>query len=241
MIAYKKYLVKRSEGMKGFSINPVAEIKNGYNEKFGVPRQSGLASGIKSEIVFADKYKDENLIRDIEQYSHLWLIWGFTENNGDWSPTVRPPKLGGNKRVGVFATRSPYRPNSLGLSVVKLEEVRNTKAGKTLIVSGADLVNGTPIFDIKPYLPYVDSIPDAKGGFSEEFKDDVLKVTIPENIKDKMLPEDITEITSILSLNPKPQYQNDEKRIYGLSYKNFEIKFRCNQEEITVTEIECGK
>ncbi|MBR3809824.1 MAG: tRNA (N6-threonylcarbamoyladenosine(37)-N6)-methyltransferase TrmO [Clostridia bacterium] len=228
----------RSENMKEFSIKPVAEIKNGYNEKFGVPRQSGLAPEVTSEIIFLKEFSDENLIRDIEQYSHLWLVWGFTENNGEWSPTVRPPKLGGNKRVGVFATRSPFRPNSLGLSVVKLEKVKATTKGKVLVVSGADLVNGTPIFDIKPYLPYVDSIPDAKGGFSEEFKDDILNVNIPEAIKNSLQSEDIAEITAILSLNPKPQYQDDEERIYGLSYKNFEVKFKCNEKEITVIEIE---
>ena len=224
-----------------YSITPVAIIKNGYNENFGIPRQSGLAPRLKSEIIFLKEFRDENLIRDIEQYSHLWLIWGFTENNGEWSPTVRPPKLGGNKRVGVFATRSPFRPNSLGLSVVKLEEIKNSENGKVLVVSGADLVNNTPIFDIKPYLPYVDSIEDAKGGFSEEFKDDVLKVNIPETIKNKFCSEDIEEITSILSLNPKPQYQSDEERIYGLSYKNFEVKFKCNEKEITVIEIEGEK
>ena len=224
--------------MKEFSIKPVAEIKNGYNEKFGVPRQSGLAPEVTSEIIFLKEFSDENLIRDIEQYSHLWLVWGFTENKGEWSPTVRPPKLGGNKRVGVFATRSPFRPNSLGLSVVKLEKVKATTKGKVLVVSGADLVNGTPIFDIKPYLPYVDSIPEAKGGFSEEFKDDILNVNIPEAIKNRLQSEDIAEITAILSLNPKPQYQNDEGRIYGLSYKNFEVKFKCNEKEITVIEIE---
>jgi tRNA-Thr(GGU) m(6)t(6)A37 methyltransferase TsaA len=228
----------RSENMKEFSIKPVAEIKNGYNEKFGVPRQSGLAPEVTSEIIFLKEFSDENLIRDIEQYSHLWLVWGFTENKGEWSPTVRPPKLGGNKRVGVFATRSPFRPNSLGLSVVKLEKVKATTKGKVLVVSGADLVNGTPIFDIKPYLPYVDSIPEAKGGFSEEFKDDILNVNIPEAIKNRLQSEDIAEITAILSLNPKPQYQNDEERIYGLSYKNFEVKFKCNEKEITVIEIE---
>ena len=220
-----------------YSITPVAIIKNGYNEKFGVPRQSGLVPRIESEIIFLKEFRDENLIRDIEQYSHLWLIWGFTENNGEWSPTVRPPKLGGNKRVGVFATRSPFRPNSLGLSVVKLEEIKNSENGKVLVVSGADLVNNTPIFDIKPYLPYVDSIEDAKGGFSEEFKNDVLKVNIPETIKRKLCSEDIEEITSILSLNPKPQYQSDEERVYGLSYKHFEIKFRCNEKEIKVIEM----
>lgn len=223
------------------SIKPVAIIKNGYNEKFGVPRQSGLAPEIKSEIVFKEEFRDENLIRDIEQYSHLWLIWGFSENNGEWSPTVRPPKLGGNKRVGVFATRSPFRPNSLGLSVVKLEEIKNSVKGKILVVTGADLVNDTPIFDIKPYLPYVDSIPEAKGGFSEDFKDDILKVNIPETIKNEFCSEDIEEIIAILSLNPKPQYQGDEERVYGLSYKNYNIKFKCNEKEITVIEIEGEK
>jgi tRNA-Thr(GGU) m(6)t(6)A37 methyltransferase TsaA len=227
----------RSEKMADITITPVAKIKNGYNEKFGIPRQSGLAPQVKSEIIFEKDYRDENLIRDIEQYSHLWLIWGFTENKNEWSPTVRPPKLGGNKRVGVFATRSPYRPNSLGLSVVKLEEIRKSEEGIILVVSGADLLNGTPIFDIKPYLPYVDSIPEAKGGFSEEFKDDVLKVNIPEKIKNKLNSEDIAEIISILKLNPKPQYHNDEERVYGLSYKHFEIKFRCNEKEIKVIEM----
>ncbi len=224
--------------MADITITPVAKIKNGYNEKFGIPRQSGLAPEIKSEIVFEKGYRDENLIRDIEQYSHLWLIWGFTENKNEWAPTVRPPKLGGNKRVGVFATRSPYRPNSLGLSVVKLEEIRKSEDGRILVVSGADLLNDTPIFDIKPYLPYVDAIPEAKGGFSEDFKNDILKVSIPDEIKNKFSSEDIEEITSILELNPKPQYQNDEERVYGLSYKNFEIKFRCSEKEITVIEIE---
>lgn len=223
--------------MADITITPVAKIKNGYNEKFGIPRQSGLAPQVKSEIIFEKDYRDENLIRDIEQYSHLWLIWGFTENKNEWSPTVRPPKLGGNKRVGVFATRSPYRPNSLGLSVVKLEEIRKSEEGIILVVSGADLLNDTPIFDIKPYLPYVDAIPEAKGGFSEDFKNDILKVSIPDEIKNKFSSEDIEEITSILELNPKPQYQNDEERVYGLSYKHFEIKFKCSEKEIKVIEM----
>ena len=218
-------------------ITPVAVIKNGYKEKFGVPRQSGLAPSVKSEIVFLKEFSDENMIRDIEQYSHLWLIWGFSENEGEWSPTVRPPKLGGNKRTGVFSTRSPYRPNSLGLTVVKLEEVKNAKTGKMLVVSGADLVNDTPIYDIKPYLPYVDAIPDAKGGFSEEYKNDVLKVNIPENIKEGLSKVEITEITELLSLNPKPQYQCDEERIYGLSYKDMSVKFRYYNEEILVVGV----
>lgn len=217
-------------------IRPVAIIKNGYNEKFGVPRQSGLAPSVKSEIFFEKEFKDENMLKDIEQYSHLWLIWGFSENKGKWLPTVRPPKLGGNKRTGVFATRSPFRPNSLGLTVVKLEEIKNNSDGKSLVVSGADLINGTPIFDIKPYLPYVDSVPNAKGGFSEQYKNDILSVNIPENIE--LSDDEIKELTEILALNPKPQYQNDDERIYGVSYKNLEIKFNYNQNKIIVLSVE---
>ena len=224
--------------MSEIKIRPVARIKNGFNEKFGVPRQSGLAPLVKSEIVFESEFRDENMIRGIEQYSHLWLIWGFSENEQKWSPTVRPPKLGGNKRVGVFATRSPFRPNSLGLSVVKLEEVKNTANGKVLVVSGADLKNDTPIFDIKPYLPYVESIPYANGGFSDEYKDEVVQVEISENIKSELSDEETSEIVGILSLNPRPAYQEDEERIYGMSYKDLSIKFICKGEKIIVKSIE---
>ncbi len=224
--------------MKEYLIKPVAVIKNGYNEKFGVPRQSGLAEKVKSEIVFEKDFRDENLIRDIEQYSHLWLIWGFSCNEGEWSPTVRPPKLGGNKRVGVFATRSPFRPNSLGLTVVKLEEVRASANGKVLVVSGADLVNGTPIFDIKPYLPYVDAIPNAEGGFSGEHSNEFLKVTALSEVEEAVSEELLSEITSILSLDPKPSYQMDTERIYKMSYKNFNIEFKyLNEREIVITEV----
>ena len=216
------------------NIKPIAYIKNGYSEKFGVPRQSGLAPSVKSEIIFVDEYKDENFIRDIEQYSHLWLIWGFNENGDEFSPTVRPPKLGGNKRVGVFATRSPFRPNGLGLSCVKLENVIDGRGRKNLLVSGADLKNDTPIYDIKPYLPYVDSIPDAKGGFSDSHKDDKIEVLFDESIVSEDNLKD--EITEILSLDPKPQYQGEE-RVYGLSYKNFNIKFRYEDGKIKVSEI----
>lgn len=217
-----------------FVIEPVAYIRNGYDEKFGIPRQSGLANKIISEIVFYKKYQDENMLRDIEQYSHLWLIWGFSENVGEWSATVRPPKLGGNKRVGVFATRSPYRPNNLGLSCVALEGVFEDDNGAlTLVVYGADLKDGTPIFDIKPYLPYVDSIPDAKGGFSENFKDDVIEVVFEENIESPWR-DDIAEI---LSYDPRPQYQTDENRVYGFKYKGHNVKFVYRNGKIVVKEI----
>ncbi|MBR0536175.1 MAG: tRNA (N6-threonylcarbamoyladenosine(37)-N6)-methyltransferase TrmO [Clostridia bacterium] len=220
---------------ESYTIEPIAFISNGYNEKFGVPRQSGLANSVKSVITFTEGYTDENCLRGIEQYSHLWLIWGFSENDGKWSATVRPPKLGGNKRTGVFATRSPFRPNGLGLSCVKLEGVEKKQGCNVLIVSGADLKNGTPVFDIKPYLPYVDSIPDAMGGFSDEHSSDFCRISfecetfIPE--------EDKNQIEEILSLDPKPQYQTDECRVYGLSYKNYNVKFMYQDERIIVKEI----
>jgi tRNA-Thr(GGU) m(6)t(6)A37 methyltransferase TsaA len=224
--------------LKEYKINPVAVIKNGYKEKFGVPRQSGLAPSVESEIVFLEDFRDENMIRDIEKFSHLWLIWGFSQNNGEWSPTVRPPKLGGNKRTGVFATRSPYRPNSLGLTVVKLNEVKNSPEGKILVVSGADLIDGTPIFDIKPYLPYVDSIPQAVGGFSDEHKSDFYEVVFTDE-SDRILKEiEKVELTEILSLNPRPTYQDDIERVYGLSFKDLSVKFRCEKNIIFVSSIE---
>lgn len=227
-------------GTDSFVIEPVAYIKNGYKEKFGVPRQSGLAPSVKSVIEFCQSYRDENCVRDILQYSHLWLIWGFSKNENIWSPTVRPPKLGGNKRVGVFATRSPFRPNSLGLSCVKLEGVEDSEKGKILVVSGADLADGTPIYDIKPYLPYVDNIPEARGGFSEEHKNDSVKVEFSENTASLLTEKELENITELLSLDPRPSYQNDEQRIYGLAFEDMQIKFRYSDGKITITEIVRG-
>lgn len=226
------------DNLNEYTITPVAVIKNGYKEKFGVPRQSGLAPSVESQIVFLEDFRDENMIRDIESFSHLWLIWGFSQNNGEWSPTVRPPKLGGNKRTGVFATRSPYRPNSLGLTVVKLNEVKPSKDGKVLVVSGADLVDGTPIFDIKPYLPYVDSVQDAVGSFSDEHKNEFLNVVFTNDIEKTLSENEKIELVEILSLNPKPSYQNDDERIYGLSYKDLSVKFRNKNDSVFVVNIE---
>jgi tRNA-Thr(GGU) m(6)t(6)A37 methyltransferase TsaA len=220
---------------KQFFIEPIAYIKNGYNEKFGIPRQGGLVNTVESRVVMCDKYNDEVMFRGLEQYSHLWLIWNFSENSGEWYPTVRPPKLGGNKRMGVFATRSPFRPNNMGLSCVRLEKIEKTPEGIELVVLGADLKNGTPVFDIKPYLPYVDCIKDASGGFSDEHKDEFLKVEISPHIE---IDDDFkNEITGILSLDPRPQYQDDENRVYGMSYKDKEIKFLCKNNVICVQEI----
>lgn len=218
-------------------IEPIAYIRNGYKEKFGVPRQSGLAPSVKSVIEFCDGFRDENCVRDIEQYSHLWLIWGFSKNEKQWSPTVRPPRLGGNKRVGVFATRSPFRPNPVGLSCVKLERIEDSKNGKILVVSGGDLADGTPIYDIKPYLPYVDSISEALGGFSEDHKNDFFEVEIPVELKEQLTKSQIENITELLSLDPRPSYQNDEERIYGFDFENLQIKFKYQNDKIIVSDI----
>lgn len=214
-------------------IKPIAYIKNDFDTKFGVPRQSGLADVI-SKIVFEKEYRDPNALRGIEEFSHLWLIWEFSEFTSDtWSPTVRPPRLGGNTRVGVFATRSPNRPNNLGLTLVKLVSVD----GCELTVSGADLINGTPIYDIKPYLPAFESIPDAKGGFADSFKDFALKVEYDENILNKLPEEKRSPLLDILRGDPRPSYQNDEDRIYGFGYGGYEVKFKVSGERVYLVDV----
>lgn len=216
----------------------IAKIHNDYKTKFGIPRQSGLVNSVISKIVFEAEFRDSNAFRGIEEYSHLWLIWQFSENEGKpWSPTVRPPRLGGNKRMGVFATRSPFRPNGLGLSVVELVKLEVTEDGPILHVKGADLMDGTPILDIKPYLPHVESISEAKAGFAGDVAETNVEVEIAEHIREG-LPEDVLgEISEILSQNPKPGYQKDEERIYGMEYGEYEIKFRYCNETIYVCEV----
>lgn len=217
-------------------IKPVAYIKNAFTDKFGIPRQSGLAGTVESRIVFCDEYKDGNMLRGIEQYSHLWLVWGFSENEGEWSPTVRPPRLGGNKRVGVFATRSPFRPNSLGLSCVKLVSVADTSQGKVLCVTGADLKNDTPVYDIKPYLPYVDKVDEASGGFAEEHKNDCVDVVFSETVQEIPLTLK-AQLKEVLSYDPRPSYQNDENRVYGFKFGDYQVRFTCDGKVLTVTEV----
>lgn len=216
----------------------IAKIHNQYKTKFGIPRQSGLVNSVTSKIVFEPEFRDSNAFRGIEEYSHLWLIWQFSENEGKlWSPTVRPPRLGGNKRMGVFATRSPFRPNGLGLSVVELIRLEMTEEGPVLYVKGADLMDGTPILDIKPYLPHVESIPEAKAGFAGDVAEANVEVEIAERIREA-LPEDILgEICEILSQNPKPGYQKDEERIYGMEYGEYEIKFRYYDGKIRLLDV----
>ncbi len=214
-------------------IEPIAFIENDFTEKFGVPRQSGLC-GLPSRIVFEEKFADENALRGLEDFTHIWLIWEFSEmKKGDFSPTVRPPRLGGNVRKGVFATRSPFRPNPLGLSVVKLESVRRGE----IIVTGADLMNGTPIFDIKPYLPYADSIPEASNGWSLSEREGRLSVDFPKELL-RMIPESKRDgLLELLSQDPRPQYQSDPARVYTFSFGKREISFRVEGEQLFVTDI----
>jgi len=213
--------------MENHSLKVIAHIENDFTSKFGIPRQSGMLSELKSRIVFENEYRREEAFRDITGFSHLWLIWQFSEAvREDWSPTVRPPMLGGNKRTGVFATRSPYRPNALGLSCVKLlEYVSDPKKGPTLIVSGADLMNGTPIYDIKPYLPFADSVPDAKAGFTEALPPRCLEVEFDEKLLLKVAEDKRQQLVKLLSGDPRPSYQNDPERVYGFEFGGMEIKF----------------
>jgi len=221
-------------------IKPIAHIYNDYTSKFAIPRQSGILAEIKSEIIFEDEFRVKEALRGIESFSHLWLIWGFSEvPSGKWSPTVRPPKLGGNKRVGVFATRSPFRPNGMGLSSVKLEEVKTSQQkGSYLVVSGADILNGTPIYDIKPYLPFTDIHSDASGGFTDDILPFELEVFIPDCISDTVSPEKLEDLVRILSQDPRPSYHHDADRIYAFEFADMKIMFKVQGNILTVVSIE---
>lgn len=219
-------------------IKPIAKIKNDFDDKFGIPRQSGRVKA-ESRIVFEKEYRNPDYIKGIEQFSHLWLIWEFSENtNHKECATVRPPRLGGNTRIGVFASRAPFRPNNLGLSCVKLKEIIKSKNGLQLIVEGADLMNGTPIYDIKPYIPYTDCVNTADGGYAEKYKAHALNVEIAENLINKIPKNKQQTLLDILKDDPRPAYQNDNERIYGFSFAGFEIKFKVNNDKIIVFDIE---
>lgn len=216
----------------------IARIHTDFPTKFGIPRQSGLAEKLQAQIVFEPDYRNPNCIRGIEGWSHLWLIWQFDRAvDAGWSDTVLPPKLGGKTRVGVFATRSPFRPNHLGLSCVKLEKVELTKDGPVLHISGADLADGTPIFDIKPYVPYADCRPEAVDAFEETRQDQPLHVHFPEELL-QMIPKDKQEaLFEVLSLNPRPGYQHDPTRRYGFNYAGFDVRFIVDGDDLTVVEV----
>ena len=217
----------------------IARIYNDYTDKFGIPRQGRLADKVESRIEFEKEYRNPDCVRGMDGFSHLWLIWEFSENkDAGWSPTVRPPRLGGNKRMGVFATRSPFRPNPIGLSCVKIERIDlECKNAPVIYVTGADILNGTPIYDIKPYLAYTDSVPDASGGFAEEFTDFKIDVICDEKYL-AVIPKDKRPgLMQILSQDPRPAYQQDDSRIYGFLYGDYEIKFTVKDNILTVSDI----
>ncbi len=215
------------------NIEPIAFAENDFTEKFGIPRQCGLTA-LPTKITLLPRFADPNALRGLEDFTHIWLIWGFSEaQNKGFSPTVRPPRLGGNVRMGVFATRSPFRPNSLGLSVVKIEEI----SGCTLTVSGADLLNGTPIYDIKPYLPYADSVPEASNGWALTEKGAILAVDFPAELR-RLIPENkLAGLIELLSQDPRPQYQNSTERVYTMSFGRYQVSFRVCGDTLTVIGI----
>ena len=219
---------------------PIAHIHNDYTAKFGIPRQSGLVEEVESLIVFEPDYRNADALRGMEGYSHLWLLWVFSQAIRDgWSPTVLPPRLGGKTRMGVFATRSPFRPNPIGLSSVKLLGVDlHTKDGPVLRVAGADLMDGTPILDIKPYLPYTDSHPDAVGGFADPVRDYHLEVVFPEALLCQVPQRLRKPVLGLLAQDPRPSYQNDPERLYGVAFGGYDFRFHVSDGVLTVCEVE---
>ena len=223
--------------MEESSIRPIARYRGDLGEKFGLPRQAGIVESLEGRIVFEPEFRNPEALRGIEGFSHLWLIWQFSENlRQDWSPTVRPPRLGGNTRMGVFATRSPFRPNALGLSCVKLLGLEETPEGTVLRIGGADLMDGTPIFDIKPYIPYADAHPEALSGFAPD-AGATLEVEFPRELEDKVPEEKRAALRGILSNDPRPRYQHDPERLYGLNFAGQNIKFTVAGETLTVREV----
>ena len=220
------------------ALKVIAHIRTAFPTKFGIPRQSGLVPALRAKIVFEPEYRNPDSLRGIEGFSHLWLIWQFSEAvREDWSPTVRPPRLGGNERMGVFATRSPFRPNRIGLTVVRLIRMEEENGRITLVVSGADLMDGTPIVDIKPYLPYVDSVPDAVGGFTEQTERHHLTVDFPEKLKKYVPKQNLPAVMGLLAQDPRPAYQHDGKRVYGVPYGEVDIRFVVEGDTLTVVEV----
>ena len=217
----------------------IAHIHTEFPTKFGIPRQSGIIGSLQGTIVFEPEYRSPEAVRGLEEFSHLWLLWEFSEAKRDgWSPTVRPPRLGGNVRKGVFATRSPFRPNPIGLSSVRLERIETDSAlGPVLHVSGADLMDGTPIYDIKPYIVYTDSHPEAVSGFAVQPAEYLLDVTIPEELLDRIPEAQRESLIAVLAHDPRPQYQDDPERVYGMEFAGMEIKFTIHEKQLNVINI----
>ncbi len=218
----------------------IAHIHSDFSEKFGIPRQSGLVEELKAAIVFEPEFRNPDALRGLEGFSHLWLIWQFSKAvRQGWSPTVRPPRLGGNERMGVFATRSPFRPNPIGLSCVRLEGVElHSELGPVIHVAGADLMDGTPIYDIKPYLPYADCKPDAVGGFASAPKEATLRVSCSEELLTRLPADRRDALLAVLAQDPRPTYQNDPERVYGMGFAGCNVRFRVEGDVLTVMEIQ---
>ena len=218
----------------------IARIRSPFAEKFGIPRQSGVVEGLQATVVFEPAFRNPDAVRGLEGFSHVWLIWQFSRAvRHTWSPTVRPPRLGGNERMGVFATRSPFRPNAIGLSSVRLERIEfDRELGPVLHVSGADLMDGTPIFDIKPYLPYTDSHPEATGGFTDGAAMEPLTVDCPAELLERVAPEQRPGLLGVLASDPRPRYQDDPERVYGLTFAGRNVKFTVDGGRLTVLEVE---
>ena len=225
--------------MDTVEMNVIARMKSDFPTKFGIPRQAGLVADLRSTIVFEPEYRDPEALRGIEDFTHLWLIWQFSAAvRPGWSPTVRPPRLGGNERMGVFATRSPFRPNFMGLSCVRLLGAEHTREyGTVLHVGGADLMDGTPIFDIKPYIPYGDCHLEATGGFTDRAKDFILQVDFPEDLLNRVPQDKQAALIGVLSHDPRPSYQKDPDRVYGLSFGGCDVRFQVREDLLTVLEV----
>ena len=226
--------------MDNLTLKVIARIYTDFGEKFGVPRQSGLVPELTGKIIFEPEYRAPEALSGIEGYSWLWLLWGFSKSpRNKWSPMVRPPRLGGNKKAGVFATRSPFRPNPVGMSSVKIEDIQlQTDEGPVLIVSGIDMMNGTPIYDIKPYLPYVDCHPEALGGFSGQFKDYRLKVECARELLVCFPPDKREALLGVLAQDPRPAYQNDPERVYGVNFAGRNVQFKVDGDWLTVCSVD---
>ena len=227
--------------MEQHTIKVIARIKSDFKTKFGVPRQSGLVPELRARVVFEPEYRNPDALRGIEGFDRLWLIWQFSESVLDeWRPTVLPPRLGGNTRMGVFATRSPFRPNPLGLSCVVLERVDwDAPDGPALVVSGADLMDGTPIYDIKPYAPYADAFPDARGGFAST-RPETVEVNIPPELLSRVAEDTRAALLGVLAHDPRPRYQDDPERVYGMAFGGYEVKFRVADGALTVVDVAGG-
>lgn len=224
------------------NITAIAHIRSDFPTKFGIPRQSGLVPGLRATVVFEEEYRNRDALRGLEKFSHLWLLWGFSAMGGAaWSPTVRPPRLGGNTRVGVFATRSPNRPNSIGLSSVRLESIELSASDGPLIhVLGADLMDGTPIYDIKPYLPSIDEHPDATDGFTDQLESRQMDVRFDSAVANSLTAQETEVISGLLALDPRPSYHDDPNRVYGMEYGGYDVRFTVQGSVLTVTELQAA-